>query len=47
MENALNEWLAKVEEQVNQIEDAVSTKVPDKEIKQLEQRIISELQIRS
>jgi hypothetical protein len=43
MENALNEWLVKVEEQVNQIEAAVATKTCDKDLKQLEQRLIGEM----
>jgi len=36
MEAALNDWLAKVEDQVNQIEDSVATKVTDGQLRQLE-----------
>ena len=38
MEAALNDWLSKVEEQVNQIEEQVNTKAAEIDVKNLERR---------
>jgi len=38
MEAALNDWLSKVEEQVNQIEDKVMTRASLIDLKSLERR---------
>ena len=38
MEAALNDWLSKVEEQVNQIEEQVNMKAAENDLKNLERR---------
>jgi hypothetical protein len=40
MENALNDWLTKVEEQVNQVEDSLAHKVSERELKLFENRLL-------
>lgn len=40
MEAALNDWLSKVEEQVNQIENQVNTRAALIDFKSLERRIM-------
>ena len=40
MEEALNEWLSKVEEQVNQIEEKVNTRAAQIDLSSLEHRLI-------
>lgn len=44
METALNDWLGKVEDQVNQIEASVATKVTDSQLRSMEQRILAVVQ---
>ncbi len=39
MEEALNDWLSKVEEQVNQIEDKVMSRASLSDFKNLERRL--------
>ena len=40
MEAALNDWLGKVEEQVNQIEDKVNSRAAQIDLRSLERRIL-------
>ena len=40
MEAALNDWLSKVEEQVNQIEEQVNTRAAQIDLKSLERRCL-------
>ena len=40
MEEALNDWLSKVEEQVNQIEEQVNTRAAQIDLKSLEHRVL-------
>lgn len=42
MEAALNEWLSKVEDQVNQIEDSVSSKAPLTELENLDIKLTAQ-----
>lgn len=42
MESALNTWLSKVEEQVNTIEDQISGKAYQIDLKSLEQRFFND-----
>lgn len=46
LENALNDWLTKVENQVNQIEQSVISKGSERELRQLE-NLVTELQQKS
>ena len=42
MEGALNAWLSKVEEQVNSIEDQISGRAHQIDLKSLEQRFFND-----
>ena len=43
MENALNDWLTKVENQVNSIEASVAVKGSERELRQIE-KVLAEMQ---
>lgn len=40
----MNDWLAKVEDKANQIEDSVATNVTDSQLRQLEKRILERVE---
>jgi hypothetical protein len=42
MEKALNDWLCKVEEQVNSIEDQLANRAHKIDLKSLEQRLFND-----
>jgi len=42
MESALNDWLSKVEEQINMIEERVNTRAAQIDLKSLEYRVMDQ-----